>query len=441
VVFGYKRALETLVLPGGLVLGVAALLFQAVLAKIPASVLEFYYYAAFASGLLLAWRFHSSRVFSALLLLLLAHRAVQFFAGQLPAPGLGLTALEAISFIIPLNFALLAFTRERGFTLAAAAPRLFVLFVESVFVAAICRPEPAAGAGLFHGALLDRAWFAWTPIPQISWFAFAVAIGILVTRFMTRHKVAESGLAWSLLSFFLSLNFGGVGHTASAYVATAAAILVASIIETSYAMAYHDELTGLPSRRAFNEATGRLEAPYTLAVVDIDHFKKFNDTYGHDTGDDVLCMVARNLANVTGGGQSFRVGGEEFMILFFGKPAKDVVVHLERLRGTIENSVFRLRGSDRRTAPRGYDRRKGAAQKRKTSRKTTETAYRSSTRDLSVTVSIGVAEPSKKHPGFEDVIKLADKALYRAKNAGRNRIEMATASRTRTRKGTAENIA
>lgn len=108
MVFGYKRALKTLVLPGGLVLGVAALLFQAVLAKIPASVLEFYYYAAFASGLLLAWRFHSSRVFSALLLLLLAHRAVQFFAGQLPAPGLGLTALEAISFIIPLNFALLA---------------------------------------------------------------------------------------------------------------------------------------------------------------------------------------------------------------------------------------------------------------------------------------------------------------------------------------------
>jgi diguanylate cyclase (GGDEF)-like protein len=440
VVFGYKHALKALVLPGGLVLGVAALLFQAGLAKIPASVLEFYYYAAFASGLFLAWRFHSSRVFSALLLLLLAHRAVQFFAEQLPAPGPGLTALEAVSFLIPLNFALLAFTRERGFTLAAATPRLLVLFVESVFVAAICRPEPAAGTGLFHGALLNRAWFAWTPIPQISWFAFAVAIGILVTRFMTRHKVAESGLAWSLLSFFLALNLGGVGHT-SAYFATAAAILVASIIETSYAMAYHDELTGLPSRRAFNEAAGRLEAPYTLAVVDIDHFKKFNDTYGHDTGDDVLCMVARNLANVTGGGQSFRVGGEEFTILFSGKPAKDVVVHLEQLRGTIENSVFRLRGSDRRTAPRGYDRRKGATQKRKTSRKTTGAAYRSSTRDLSVTVSIGIAEPIKKHHGFEDVIKLADKALYRAKNAGRNRVEMAVPSRTRTKKGTAENIA
>jgi GGDEF domain-containing protein len=442
VVFGYKRVLKSLVLPGGLVLGVAALLFQTGLMKIPAPVLEFYYYAAFASGLVLAWRFHSSRVFSALVLLLLAHRAVQFFlAGQLPTPGPGLTALEAVSFLLPVNFALLAITRERGFTLAAAAPRLLVLFVESVFVALICRPEPAAGAGLFHGALLNRTWFAWTPIPQISWLAFAVAIGILVARCVTPHKVTENGFAWTLLSFFLALNGGGVRHTARAYVATAAAILVASIIETSYAMAYHDELTGLPSRRAFNEATGRLEAPYTLAVVDIDYFKKFNDSYGHDTGDDVLCMVAGNLANVTGGGQSFRIGGEEFTILFPGKPAQDVIVHLERLRVTIESSVFRLRGSDRRTAPRGPDRRKSGAQKRKTSRKTAQGSYRSAARDLSVTVSIGVAEPSPKHPGFEEVIKLADKALYRAKNAGRNRIEMAAPARTRTRKGTAETIA
>jgi GGDEF domain-containing protein len=442
VVFGYKRVLKSLVMPGGLLLGVAALFFQTGLMKIPAPVLEFYYYAAFASGLLLAWRFHTSRVFSALVLLLLAHRAVQFFlAGQLPTPGPGLTAVEAVSFLLPVNFALLAITRERGFTLAAAAPRLLVLFVESVFVAVICRPEPAAGAGLFHGALLNRTWFAWTPIPQISWLAFAVAIGILVARCVTHHKVTENGFAWTLLSFFLALNRGGVGHTARAYVATAAAILVASIIETSYAMAYHDELTGLPSRRAFNEATGRLEAPYTLAVVDIDHFKKFNDTYGHDTGDDVLCMVAGNLATITGGGQSFRIGGEEFTILFPGRPAKDVIVHLERLRVAIESSVFRLRGSDRRTAPRGPDRRKRGAQKRRTSRKTAEGSHRSAARDLSVTVSIGVAEASTKHPGFEEVIKLADKALYRAKNAGRNRIEVAPPARTRTRKGTAENLA
>jgi len=118
-----------------------------------------------------------------------------------------------------------------------------------------------------------------------------------------------------------------------------------------------------------------------------------------------------------------------------------VIVHLERLRVAIESSVFRLRGTDRRTAPRGPDRRKSGAQKRKASRKTAEGSYRSAARDLSVTISIGVAEPSAKQPRLEEVIKLADKALYRAKNAGRNRIEMAPPARTRTRKGTAETIA
>ena len=145
---------------------------------------------------------------------------------------------------------------------------------------------------------------------------------------------------------------------ARAYVASAAIILVVSIVETSYAMAYHDELTGLPSRRAFNDATLRLEAPYTVAAVDIDHFKSVNDTYGHDTGDEVLCMVAANLARVTGGGQAFRVGGEEFTILFPAKHAQEVMDHLENLRTAIEESPFRLRTkADRRSAPRGADRR------------------------------------------------------------------------------------
>ncbi len=137
------------------------------------------------------------------------------------------------------------------------------------------------------------------------------------------------------------------------YAATAACILAASIIENSYLLAYHDELTTLPSRRAFNDALARLQEPYSIAVVDIDHFKRFNDTYGHDTGDQVLRLVASNLARVTGGGQAYRCGGEEFNILFPGKTTPEVVEHLEHLRATIESSEFRMRGRDRRQAARG----------------------------------------------------------------------------------------
>ena len=217
---------------------------------------------------------------------------------------------------MPLNFALLGVAHERGITISVAVPRLALLFIQSVFVSIICRPAPTNGSHLFHGAIFGRSWSAWTPIPQISLLVFSVVLVFLVTRAISRPKPVESGFAWALLALFLAFNNGAIGLMARAYVASAAIILVVSIVETSYAMAYHDELTGLPSRRAFNDATLRLEAPYTVAAVDIDHFKSVNDTYGHDTGDEVLCMVAANLARVTGGGRAFRVGGEEFTILF-----------------------------------------------------------------------------------------------------------------------------
>ena len=147
---------------------------------------------------------------------------------------------------------------------------------------------------------------------------------------------------------FFSFVSGGVGPIPTAYMATAALILVGSIIENSYFLAYHDELTTLPGRRAYNDALLNLEEPYAVAVVDIDHFKKFNDTYGHETGDQVLRLVATKLAEVTGGGRAYRVGGEEFSILFPGKSVKAVLPHLESLRSTIETSRFQLRREQER---------------------------------------------------------------------------------------------
>jgi GGDEF domain-containing protein len=439
--FRSKGGLKSLVLPGGVLLGTAVALVQSGFLKGSGSAVDFFYYTAFATGLLLSWRFHSSRVFSALVLLLLAQRAVEFFSnGRIPTAGPGLTALEAVSFLIPLNLVLLVFVQERGLTLPAIVPRFVLLFVESIFVAVICRPHPAAGSGFLHGALASRSWFSWTEVPQISLLAFVVAAAIFLVRALTRCKPIETGFTWALLSFFMALNAGGLGTAARAYIATAAIILAVSIIETSYAMAYHDELTGLPSRRAFNGATLRLETPYSVAVVDIDHFKSVNDTYGHETGDDVLCMVAARLLRVTGGGQAFRVGGEEFSILFPGKPVRQIVEDLDLLRLGIEQSAFRLRGTDRRTAPRGPDRRSAAAQK-KGPRLRAKSQLPTTAGELRITVSIGVAESLAKCRNPDGVIALADKALYRAKQAGRNRVEIAGGTHTRGKRKAAQNIA
>ncbi len=386
---------------------------------VPAATQGFYYAAVFLGGLLLSWRFHSGRTFAALILLLLAHRAVEFFAaGHSPVVGPGRTAIEAVSFFLAANFIWLAATGEFGFSITAFAPRLGVLFLESVFVAVICRPQPAWGYDLFRGAWLPRTWFAWTRLSQFSWLAIAVALIFLVVRVAQSRKQIDAAFAWALAAVACAFSSGLLGHVADGYIASAGLFLLVAVVETSYRMAYHDELTGIPSRRALNDARTGLEAPYTVAVVDVDHFKQFNDTHGHDTGDEVLRMVAKRLSEVTGGGEAYRVGGEEFTILFARTRVEDSLPHLEQLRRAIEASTFRLRGHDRRLVARGPERRSAMRTSGHASK-----AQNPNLTELSVTVSIGVAEASEGAT-FDAVLGRADKALYRAKQNGRNRVEV-----------------
>ena len=431
---GSKGTLKSLFVPGGLLLLAAVVLLSGGFLSISAAAVDFYYYAVFAAGILLAWRFHSSRVLFALLMLLLAHRAIEFFsAGRTVALGPGRIAFEAIAFLLPINFIILSLVRERGLAIPAVTPRVVLLFLESVFVAILCRPGETSSPAFLDAAFLNRSLFHWTKIPQLALLAFAAAFAVLLVRLLLYRKPVESGLLWSLAATFLALQANSADRIALAYWATAGLLLVASIIENTYVLAYHDELTSLPARRAFNEALLRLETPYAIAIVDIDHFKSFNDTYGHDTGDQVLSMVAASLARVSAGGRAFRVGGEEFAIVFAGKSMKEVAPHLDALRILIEESRFRVRSTpERRSAPRGAGRR--IEDKKTARRKLTrprDLAAESSLSGLSVTVSIGVAEPGAKTREVEEVIQAADKALYRAKKAGRNRVETASEPRSR----------
>ena len=452
--FWNPKALKSLILPGGLLLLAASVVLRGAFGPIPAAAVDFYYYAVFAAGILLAWRFHSSRILFALLTLFLAQRALEFFsAGRMTSAGPGRIALEAVAFLLPLNFIALSVFRERGWAFSSSVSRLALLFFESVFVAVICRPGETTAPAFLHPEFLGS--FPGTRLPTLAMVAFIAALGIVLARFLLYRKPMEGGLLWALLATFLSFQAGAVGPTARAYVATAALILASSIIENSYLLAYHDELTTLPARRAFNDALFRLAEPYAVAVVDIDHFKRFNDTYGHETGDQVLRMVAARLAGVTGGGQAYRVGGEEFSILFPGKSTKEILSHLELLRAVIEASNFRMRGGqERRSAAcpqetevqesrsqgpqtedlRGKDRRttERRAQPRRPAappKKARSDVFEAENYEISVTVSIGAAEPNARFRTVEQVIQAADKALYRAKQSGRNRVELASASR------------
>lgn len=429
-----KATLKSLLVPGGLVLlGVALLAYSGWLTlTLPA--LSFLYYCGLIGGILLAWRFHSSRTFLALIVLFLAAQAVALAGPTSHTTGI---ALGAVTVLLPLNFVLIASMQERGFVLPSMAPVGLFLFVQTVIVVVLCR-------GAEETAVPLRAHHAVSAVllPDYAIFVFAAAGIILLLRWLFTRKPVDSALLWSLAAYFLSLRFTGSARISALYSATATCILAVSIIENSYLLAYHDELTTLPSRRAFNDALLRLQAPYSIAVVDIDHFKRFNDIYGHDTGDQVLRLVAASLARVTGGGQAYRCGGEEFTILFPGKTTAEVMDHLEQLRAKIEGSEFHQRSGDRRQVPRGPDRRNQSRRNHRSRVRPRKgdairnLAEEKSETPLSVTVSMGVASSSREKAKVDLVLQAADKALYRAKANGRNRVE--TASGRRSRSKTAE---
>ena len=184
-----------------------------------------------------------------------------------------------------------------------------------------------------------------------------------------------------------------------------------TVLDHGYDIAYRDELTGLLGRRGFNSMMGQLGRTYAMAMCDVDHFKKFNDAYGHDVGDQVLKMVAAKLSQVGGGGRVFRYGGEEFLVVFRGRPAADAAPFMESVRKAIADVGFVLRCA----RPASQEAVENEAPRISSAR----------SRRITITVSIGLAERSQRHSTPELVLDAADTALYRAKEAGRNCLKFA----------------
>jgi len=397
------QTLSRLLFPGSLVLGAAAiLLFTGMVVDGPSSPPLYVPQAIFLVGLILSAVFRRGRIFFALLILSIAHAALTWLTPRIASEA-GAHLMSATALLLPLNLMGLAFLKERGIISPAGRVRLAVFGVQAVAVAALCLPQTA-----FYANWLDRRFFPqrlsdWSRLPQPALVAFALATVVLMSYLVSRYRSVESGLLWALAAGFLAFRYGGVGLWASIFWSAGGAVLLIALLEASYKMAYHDELTQLPSRRALNEALMKLPDWYTVAMVDVDHFKKFNDAFGHAAGDQALRMVASRLARVAGGGKAYRYGGEEFAVLFVGRQTEDAFVYLDRLRRVIEQSTFVVRGKDRRKNNRGKVTRQKSVRK-----------------ETNVTVSIGVASSNGERLTPAEVMRAADQALYRAKAKGRN---------------------
>ena len=403
-----KRTLQQLVWPNGTIVLIAvALIASGFLDGAIRVAASYALVAIIVSGLLTALRFHAMRSVAALLLFAAVTGSIRHAAS-------GHDLYNALSFLLPLN--LLAVLLVEEFTLSWQPVGYWMIFValQAGVIAATCHPGDESRLWLWLNA--GRSAWPKLPITPIALLTFVLAAGALLFKFAKDRRPLDAGLAWSLLPALMAFHSRGPARTA--YLAVAAVAITISIIETSYLLAYEDELTRLPGRRAFNQAIAALDHQYSIAMVDVDHFKRFNDTYGHDVGDQVLRMVASRLAVVTGDGRAFRYGGEEFAVVFPGKTSDEAMEHAGELRRAIENTTFMVRGPQR-------------SRRRRTDRRSRHGARRLQSERVrtSVTVSIGIAHPRGESEDVQSVIEAADKALYAAKELGRNRVVAATAGR------------
>ena len=395
-----RRATWRLLAPSGFVVLVAAiLLHELIVPQGSARAVSGFALALYAAGALLALRFRSMRALLACGVLAIATYLVPALSGE---------SLSALAFLLPLNIAALLLVEE--FALETVAWWAGMIASQIILVAVASRGE---NAGLL--AWINHPFWGASSsgLPQLATVAYLLISALFMVRYFLHGNTLEGGLFWCTVAGWMGFADQGSRTAFAVYMAAAALVVCASLIETSYLMAYQDELTRLPGRRAFNETISRLQAPYVIAMLDVDHFKKFNDTFGHDAGDQVLRMVGSRMAEVEGGGRAFRCGGEEFAVVFTNAAAEEAAEHMEVLRANIEASTFTVRGPDRSL------RRRQERRFRHRPRRTRPVKI--STR---VTVSVGVADPFEGE-AVQDVIRRADQALYVAKERGRNRVEMA----------------
>lgn len=313
-----------------------------------------------------------------------------------------------------LNISLICLYRERGAFTAYGLFRLLIIAGEVGLIVYFIDRQielPIALLDPFIAPLAPILQFS--PFHQIPTLLLAGSLcGCLFFMGLDDTPITQ-GLSTALVG--LTLAFGlSVNHGWEVFLMASSLYLGASIIRDSYNMAYRDELTGLAHRRAMNEQFLTLGSKYSLAMLDVDHFKKFNDTHGHDIGDQVLQMVATKIGQVNGGGKAFRYGGEEFSIIFPRLSKEDAFYYLDEVRTNIQNYEMVVRSDPRE------DEQIDKSQHNRRQRG----SFRTAGQKVSVTISIGVADRADSSQAPDDVLKEADTALYRAKNAGRNQVSI-----------------
>lgn len=328
----------------------------------------------------------------------------------LPSHDLAVRTAAVASLLLPVWFTVASFQKERRpFSLTGLTMLTVALALTALLLLATHDASESALKALRALEPIDalRTW--WNLPPAGLLLAGSAAPAMLLRRTNRRANVL---LLQALLLALVALNADAdvfrplAPHALFACAFTGAAILLLwTVLDGAWQHAFIDELTGLPGRRPLTQHLASLGRHYSVAIVDIDHFKRVNDTHGHDVGDQALRYIAACLKRCRSGA-AYRFGGEEFVIVFAGNRFARHVATLEDLRETIAATPFVIRN---------------AARPKKKPRKNRKDLI-GVRRRIRLNVSIGVANRTDKRRKPDDVLKAADKALYKAKRGGRNRV-------------------
>lgn len=344
--------------------------------------------------------FFTSLLFATSFLLLTTDEIKSFIT--LPQPAIA----QALSITIPLSLILLFWGDDARLPPYSLILRHVLSISPPAVLLSLMKLGIITDEALYRIKMLDSQI---TRLPQLALvLALAFIVQTAVQR-KSRIRSFKQSVVVALLPLFSALNHVeasitiGPGFTALNF-ASLSFILFYSIYQHYWQKIYIDDLTGLHNRRAFNEVLERISGSYAIAMVDIDHFKRLNDTYGHAAGDDALRFVARILNGVEGA-KAYRYGGEEFALIFRGNQTKEIEDTLDSLRVRISSRDFYIR----QIGPKGRSKRNRGRKGGKGEK-------------VRITVSAGVALNPKGAKPAEEVLAAADHALYKAKKEGRNRI-------------------
>lgn len=240
------------------------------------------------------------------------------------------------------------------------------------------------------------------------WIALVTCVWAAVLSFkaaaITRWAQFSVWLAIMLFYAFVQQPFMSGWMTLAACLT-----LLLSLSNQMLQLAYIDELTQLPQRRALLAHLSRLGRRSAVTMLDVDHFKKFNDTYGHDVGDQVLKLLGAILGSEKGL-TAYRYGGEEFTLVFSHNNQDKLAEKLEQVRERVASYPLVIRQQHR-----PQDSKSGKQQR----------GHSSGNKTVHITISLGCAI-RQSGESTDQLLKRADQALYQAKKAGRNQVAIAS---------------